>query len=148
MFQIKMLQGVLPIYSIEIKIQCTDYLHTPLIMIMPLDLVDIGFFITWLAHRQPPERGFIIPEVFTVRIISVYFAHMIDIFYRISSQLRWNTTPIGFSRWVEVLIKINWNWMPCCKLAQFGGELLHPTTSKLLNCDDFRLPIIFYTGRS
>ena len=139
-----MLQGVLPIYSINIKIQRTDLHITLLITTLSLYLVNRGFVITCLAHRRPTGRGSVLPKVFPVRMISVYVAHMIDIFYNISRQHRCNTTPIGFGGWVEILIKINWNWPRCCKYSQFGGKLLRPSTSKLVNCDDFILPIIIF----
>ena len=141
-----MLQGVLPIYSINIKIQRTDLHITLLITTLSLYLVNRGFVITCLAHRRPTGRGSVLPKVFPVRMISVYVAHMIDIFSNIYRQRICNTTPIGFCGWVEVLIKINWNWLWCCKLAQLGGKFFRPATSKFLNCNDFGLPIIISTG--
>ena len=72
---------------------------------------------------------------------------MIDIFSNISRQRRFNTTPIGFGGWVEVFIKVNWNWLRCYKLAQFGGRLLRPATRNLFNYNDFVLPIIFLQAR-
>ena len=121
MFQITMIQGVIHICSINIKIQQQYFPRTPLIITLPLDLVARGFVITWLAHRLPQGRGFVLLKVFPARMISVYVAHMIDIFSNISRQRRCNTTPIGFGGWVEILIKINWNWPRCCKYSQFGG---------------------------
>ena len=146
MFQITMLQEVLPTYSVKIKIQWPDLSHTPLIKTLPLDLVSRCFVTTCLSHRWPPGRGFVILKVFTVNIISVYVVHILDIFSNISHQLRCNTTPIGFGGWVEVLIKINRNFLRCYKLVQINGKLLRPAIRKLLNCNDFGSPIIISTG--
>ena len=145
MFQITTIQGVLPIYSIEIKIQWPNFSRTPLIMTLSLDLVARGSGITCLGHIRTPVRGFSLPKVFPFGMISVYVAHMLDTFSNTPCQRRCNTTPIGFGGWVEVLIKINWNWLRCCKLAQFGDKLLRPATIKLLNCNDFGLPNLFST---
>ena len=145
MFQITMIQGVLPIYSIKIKIQWTYFPCTPLIMNLLLDLAARGFVITLLAHINPPGREFVFLKVFSVRMITIYVAHMLDIFSNISRQHRCNTTHIGFGCRVEVFIKINCNWLCCCKLAQLDGKLLLPATSKSLNCNSFGLLIILST---
>ena len=91
--------------------------------------------------------GFVLLKVFPVGIISVYVAYILDFFSNISCQCRCNTTPIGFGGWVQVLIKINCNWMWCFKLSQFYGKLIRPATSKFLNCNDFGLTIIFLQAR-
>ena len=141
-----MLQGVLPIYSIEIKIQWPYFPCTPLIITLPLYLVARVFVRTCVVHRRPPGNISVLLKIFPVGMISFYVAHILDICFNISHQRRWNTKPIGFSGWFEVLIKIDRNWLHCCQLAQFGGKLLFSTTIKFLNCNGFGLPIIFYTG--
>ena len=81
MFKTTLIQGMIPIYIIDIKIQWTDLPCTPLTTTLPFDLVTRGFVITCLFHRQTQGRGFILLKAFPVGMISVYVEHMLDIYF-------------------------------------------------------------------